>query len=58
MWHIVLITNSILLALSALYLVYSFGHLILTFSWKEFLLALVIFAFLAVAEVALGAINS
>ncbi len=57
MWHIILVINSALWILAALYLVYAFGNLILFLAWKEFLLGLLIFAFLSIAQVAIGAVN-
>jgi len=57
MWSVLVTGNAVLWVLSAVYMVYSFGIAILTWSWKQFFLALLVFAFLSVAEVALGAIS-
>ncbi len=56
MWGNLLAVNSIFWALSGVYLIYSFGVAIITWSWKQFLVALLVFVFLSVAEIALAAI--
>lgn len=55
MWGILVNVNSVLWVLSGVYLVYSFGVAILAWSWKQFLLALLMFVFLSLAEIALAA---
>ncbi len=57
MWNTILQINSVLLALSALFLVYSAGNAILTWTGKQFLLALLLFAFLSVIEIAIAALQ-
>ena len=57
MWGTLLQINSVLLALSLLFLVYSFGHGILTWSGKQFWLALLVFLFLGVMEVVIGSLQ-
>jgi len=44
-------------AIGAVYFVYSVGMAIITLSWKQFLLGLLIFVFFSVAEVVLAAIS-
>ncbi|OGG56736.1 hypothetical protein A2680_02195 [Candidatus Kaiserbacteria bacterium RIFCSPHIGHO2_01_FULL_55_37] len=57
MWNNILQVNSLLWVLSALYLVFSFGSAILTWSWKQFFLALLLFAFFSVTEVVFAALQ-
>ena len=57
MWGTLLQINSVLLALSLLFLVYSFGHGILTWSGKQFWLALLLFAFLSITEIVISALQ-
>ena len=57
MWGTILQINSVLWALSGVFLVYSLGHGILTWSGKQFFLALLLFAFLGVIEVVIGALQ-
>ena len=56
MWGNLLMINAVFWALSGMYLIYSIGTAILKGQWKQLLLALLLFAFLSVVEVALGAI--
>ncbi|MBI5457814.1 hypothetical protein HY971_03765 [Candidatus Kaiserbacteria bacterium] len=57
MWGHILQANSVLLALAGVFLVYSAGNAILTWSWKQFLLSLLLFAFLGVTEVIFAALQ-
>ena len=57
MWDTILQVNSVLWIASALFLVYSFGNAILTWSGKQFFLALLLFAFLSVIEVIIAALQ-
>ncbi len=56
MWSTILLVNSVLWSIGAVYFVYSIGMAIITWSWKQFVLGLVIFAFLSIAEIVLAAI--
>ncbi|MEK7133442.1 MAG: hypothetical protein AAB804_00010 [Patescibacteria group bacterium] len=56
MWSNLLVLNAILWALSGMYLIYSIGTAILKGQGKQLLLALLLFVFLSVVEIALGAI--
>jgi hypothetical protein len=56
MWHTILLVNSVLMSLVSVYLIYTFGAMILLGEWKTFLLVLMLWIFLGFAEVALGAI--
>ena len=56
MWGPILQVNSVLWILSAVFVVYSAGSAILFWSWKQFLLSLLLFAFFSVAEIALSAL--
>lgn len=58
MWDIVLLVNSILLAIASFFLIYTFGTAILFWEWERFGIVLVLTALLAVSEVALGAIST
>ena len=56
MWDTILQINSVLLVLSGIYLIYSLGAAILTLSWKQFLFAILLFAFFGVVEIIIAAI--
>ncbi len=56
MWGTILLVNSILFALASLYLVYSFGAMILLLDWKPFVLTLILCICFGFVQVALGAI--
>ncbi len=57
MWNILVIINSVFLSIASLFLVYAIGAAILRGEWKQLLFAFLLFLFLGVAEIALGAIN-
>ncbi len=57
MWGHILQANSVLLALASIFLVYSIGNAILTWSWKQLLLSLLLFIFLGVTEVIFAALQ-
>lgn len=57
MWGILLQINSVLWALAGIFLIYSLGAAIMTWSWKQFWLALLLFVFVSIVEVALAAIS-
>lgn len=57
MWSTILLINSIVFSLASVYLVYSFGAMILLLEWKPFVLTLVVCIFLGFAEIALAAIS-
>jgi len=57
MWSTLLLINSILFCVAGLYLVYSFGAMILLLNWKPFMLTLLICIFLGFAEIALAALS-
>ena len=57
MWNTILQINSVLWIMSALFLVYSFGHAILTWTGKQFWLALLLFAFLSITEIVISALQ-
>ena len=56
MWENILTVNSVLWGIAGVYLIYAFGSAILTWSWKQFWIALVVFIFLSVAELVLNGI--
>lgn len=56
MWGTILLVNSILFSLVSVYLVYSFGAMILLLQWKPFVIDLLLFIFFGFSTVALGAI--
>ncbi|MEY4747207.1 MAG: hypothetical protein RLZZ416_256 [Candidatus Parcubacteria bacterium] len=56
MWGIMLQINSACFIITSVYLVYSFGTAIMMWAWKPFGVALVLFIFFALAEIALAAI--
>ncbi len=56
MWGTILLVNSVLWVLAATYFVYSLGTAIIMWSWKQFLIALLVFVLLSVAEIVLAAI--
>ena len=49
-WNLVLTINSALLVAASLFLVYSFGTMLIFFEWKKFVLALTIFVVLIGTE--------
>src|SRR3989344_7296888 len=49
-WNVVLTINSVLLVVTSVFLVYSFGMMIIAFEWKRFVLALTIFLVLVGTE--------
>ena len=55
-WNTVLTANSVLWFISLGFLTYSFGMLIATLDWKQFLLAIAIFASISLTEVVLAAL--
>ncbi len=57
MWHNVMQVNSVLLALSAIYLIYSIGTALLNGTWKQLLLAFLLFAFFVILEIVIAAIR-
>jgi len=56
MWLNILTINSVLWTLSGIFLIYSLGAAIILWHWKQFLVALLVFLFLGLTEVALAAI--
>ena len=58
MWQVILLVNSILLAIVSVFLVYAVGAALILGLWKQLLLVLFVFIFFALTEIALGAINS
>ena len=52
-----MLINSIFLTLASLFLIYSIGAALIRGQWKELLVAFLVFAFLGVSQVAIGAIN-
>lgn len=56
MWLKLLHVNSVLLSIAGVYAISSLGGALLFWSWKQFLIALVIFVFLAISEVVLAGI--
>ncbi len=60
MWGTILQVNSVCWAISGVFFIYSLGNAIFSWSsgsWKQFLLALLLFIFLSVSEVALAALQ-
>ena len=57
MWNILIQINSVLWALSAVFAVYSVGNAILTWSWKQLVLALLLFVFITLIEIVLAALQ-
>ena len=57
MWGTLLQVNSVLWALSGVFLIYSIGNAIFTWSGKQFLLALLLFAFLSVTEIVIAGLQ-
>jgi len=47
----------VLWAISGVYLVYSLGHAIITWTGKQFWLALLLFAFLSITEIVIAALQ-
>lgn len=58
MWDTLLLINSVILALVATFLVYSAGAMILLLNGKLFVMALFLFIFFSITQVALAALNS
>ena len=56
MWGPLILVNSVLWAFSAVFLVYSFGNAILTWSGKQLMLAILLFAFISIVEIVLAAL--
>jgi hypothetical protein len=56
MWGTILQFNSVIFALSAVYSIYSLGTAIITWSWKQFVIALILCIFFGVIEVTLAAL--
>lgn len=56
MWSVVLLVNSFIVSFVALYMVYAFGMAFLVGAWKTFFIALIVFVFFCLSEVAIGAI--
>ena len=57
MWSNMLIINSALWTIAASFLVYAVGVAVLTLTWKELVIAALIFAALTLTEILLGALN-
>ena len=57
MWNAILQINSVLWAISGVYLVYSLGHAIITWTGKQFWLALLLFPFLSITEIVIAALQ-
>ena len=55
-WNTILAVNSVLLVGASVFLVYSFGMMIIAFEWKRFLLALTIFVVLIGTEMVFNAL--
>jgi len=55
-WNTLLAVNSALWFVSVGFLTYSFGMILITFDWKQFLLAAAIFTSISLTEVVLGAL--
>ena len=55
-WNTILAVNSVLLVGTSVFLVYSFGMMIIAFEWKRFLLALTIFVVLIGTEMVFNAL--
>ncbi len=57
MWNIIMVINSVFLALATTFLIYTIGAAIILGEWKLFLLALLLFIFLGITQIAIAAIN-
>ena len=57
MWGHILQVNSVLWALSGIFLIYAVGAAILSGAWKQLLLALLLFIFLSVTEITLAGLQ-
>jgi len=57
MWGHILQVNSVLWALSGVFLIYATGAAIFSWSWKQFLLALLLFVFFSVTEIVFAALQ-
>ena len=55
-WNTILAVNSVLLVGASVFLVYSFGMMIIAFEWKRFVLALTIFVVLIGTEMVFNAL--
>jgi hypothetical protein len=55
MWDTLLLINSIVLTFVAVFLVYSFGAMILLLEWKPFVFTLIVAIFLGFSQIALAA---
>lgn len=56
MWDTLLNVNSVLLTISSVFLLYTLGEGILLWTWKPFLIALLVTLFLGATELILGAL--
>ena len=55
-WNLVLTFNSVLLVCTGVFLVYSFGMMIIAFEWKRFVLTLTVFLVLVAMEMVFTAL--
>lgn len=55
-WNAVLTVNSILLTGAAIFLVYSFGMMVIALEWKRFLVAVATFVVLVATELAIATV--
>jgi len=53
-WNVVLTINSFVWFISLIFLTYSFGMLFVNLDWKQFLLAILIFASVSLTEIVLA----
>lgn len=56
MWDALLNVNSVLLIIASVFLVYTLGEGVLLWTWKPFLIALLVTLFLFATEIILGAL--
>ncbi|MEK7133045.1 MAG: hypothetical protein AAB830_03270 [Patescibacteria group bacterium] len=54
MWNTLMLTNGILMSLTAVFLVYSIGAAILLGEWKQLLITIAVFIVLMVTELITG----
>ncbi len=57
MWNIAVIINSVFLALSTVFFIYSIGAALILGQWKLLLLAFLLFVFLGITQIVLAALN-
>ncbi len=57
MWNIIMIVNSVLLAIATFFLIFSAGAALILGDWKQLLLAALLFLFLCISQVAIAALN-